>query len=357
VLSPGKIRAHGSHGGKRGVATITVNLNTKLKAFCVRPTGAPYSDEVIPSAEASSSERPAEKMAEKGIFDRILESVKTAAESVQPDKAALSETAKTGGVGASEAPEPESTVAALPDVAGEVTPAKGGFKVIKRPGYQETLGGVSVRPSLKRKVIAMAQELIASNLVTGNITLTSGMRGLAKAHRWSTAYAIRQGRVSFEKLKSFRNSKAELGKDEDGNIWYKRGWTKAQVLANAKEKWSGALAAEGYKAGDPRREPNTYPNVTPHAAGRAIDMIVPWKAAEETAHPAKVEELKRRIKTKYKGRPDRRDKALSTIDKFLARGSYSDLAAEMTAKHGLTRTMLYKKSTEDWHYQEEKPKR
>jgi len=41
VLSPGKkIRAHGSHGSKRGVATITVYLTSKkmMKVYCVRPT-------------------------------------------------------------------------------------------------------------------------------------------------------------------------------------------------------------------------------------------------------------------------------------------------------------------------------
>ena len=39
VLKPGIIMAHGSHKSTRGVATLEVNLNTKIKVYCVRPIG------------------------------------------------------------------------------------------------------------------------------------------------------------------------------------------------------------------------------------------------------------------------------------------------------------------------------
>jgi hypothetical protein len=66
------------------------------------------------------------------------------------------------------------------------------------------------------------------------------------------------------------------GNDLDGNHWFTAGWTIDQAKQNASTIWSGAVAAEGYAADNPRRAPNTYQFVSNHCFGNAMDVAVPW---------------------------------------------------------------------------------
>lgn len=221
------------------------------------------------------------------------------------------------------------------------------YKIQRKKGFFTELDGKRIDNSLFNKIIEMANYAINNDLVSGDIWLTSGMRSPKKAHRWSTAYQIRQGNVPIQKM-----YKLKMGKDLDDNIWYQPGWNIKQIISNATKIWDGSLAAEGYKKGDIRREPNTFSGgVTRHATGLAIDAVFPWDAHGKMKNPKKLENLKNRIKNKYKKRPDKLKKSLSLIEKFISRGSYSRLAERMVAKFGLIRPLIHSTSTEDWHYE------
>ncbi len=236
---------------------------------------------------------------------------------------------------------------ALPSI-----PSRSNYEIIVGKNFHTILDGKPINKGLLNKMKRMANYALENDIVSGNVWFTSGMRSLRKAHKWSTAYQIRQGNVSMKKLKELTNSRGEIGRDEDNNVWYQPGWTKKQVLKNAKRAWIGALAAEGYGKGTKEREPNTFKGgVTRHATGLAIDAVFPWKDKGKVKDPAALDNLKNRIKKKYAKRPKKLSAALAKIDKFVARGSYSDLAKKVVSKFGLTRPVLHSKTTEDWHYE------
>ncbi len=222
----------------------------------------------------------------------------------------------------------------------------------KSEGFQVTMNDISLKQSLLDKMHNMANHALENDLVTGDIYFTYGMRSPGVAHKWSTAWSIREGKIGLSELQTLENSKGEKGKDEDGNAWHQEGWTMGQAQSNATNAWSGAQAAEGYPSGDQRKEPNNYSGVTRHATGLAIDAVFPWKDAGQVKDPAALEALKASIRDKYKNDAAKRVKALAEVDRFVARGSYSQLAEETVAQFGLVRPLLHKTSTEDWHYEE-----
>lgn len=222
----------------------------------------------------------------------------------------------------------------------------------KSEGFQVTMNDINLKQSLLDKMHNMANHALENDLVTGDIYFTYGMRSPGVAHKWSTAWSIREGKIGLSKLQTLENSKGEKGKDEDGNAWYQEGWTMGQAQSNATNAWSGAQAAEGYPSGDQRKEPNNYSGVTRHATGLAIDAVFPWRDAGEVKDPKALEALKASIREKYKDNTAKRDKALAEVDRFVARGSYSELAEKTVAQFGLVRPLLHKTSTEDWHYEE-----
>lgn len=222
----------------------------------------------------------------------------------------------------------------------------------KSEGFQVTMNDISLKQSLLDKMHNMANYALENDLVTGDIYFTYGMRSPGVAHKWSTAWSIREGNIGLSKLQTLENSKGEKGKDEDGNTWYQEGWTMGETKGNAEQAWSGAQAAEGYPSGDQRKEPNNYSSVTRHATGLAIDAVFPWRDAGQVKDPEALEALKASIREKYKDNAAKRDKALAEVDRFVARGSYSELAEKTVAQFGLVRPLLHKTSTEDWHYEE-----
>lgn len=254
------------------------------------------------------------------------------------------------------APEPEQPAETGPVLPAPPTHTKYSIKynpaTEKSEGFQVTLNEISLKQSLLDKMINMATHALENDLVTGDIYFTYGMRSPGVAHKWSTAYSIRQGSVGLDTLKTLENSKGEAGKDEDGNTWYQEGWTMADAQANATKLWSGAQAAEGYDDNNTHKAPNNYPYVTRHATGLAIDAVFPWKDAGKVKDPEALEALKASIREKYKDNTTKREKALAEVDRFVARGSYSELAETTVTQFGLVRPLLHKTSTEDWHYEE-----
>lgn len=138
------------------------------------------------------------------------------------------------------------------------------------------LDGVKLDPALDKKVTELADHLLDHYMVTEDISFDGigGLRSLKRAHEISTAYHIQEGSVKLEALKALKD-----GKDLDGNLWFKEGWGEAQIKANAKSHWDGALAYEGYPVGDPRRLPNglTEPKVSEHCSGKAMDLTIKWR--------------------------------------------------------------------------------
>ena len=141
--------------------------------------------------------------------------------------------------------------------------------------FATTLEGVTIKSSLLDKVIRMAEWAIANDMVTGDIELGSGMRSPATAHQWATAYQIQYGGdVTQEALEALPG-----GKDMDGNLWWKEGWTMEDAKRQAnRTRSSDAIAAPGYPKGDPRRAPlNDRSPVSNHCGGEAIDVTFHWR--------------------------------------------------------------------------------
>jgi hypothetical protein len=145
------------------------------------------------------------------------------------------------------------------------------FQIVNGPNFHQTLEGVTLNATLLANVTALSQHLIQNNLVTGNITFNQGVRSPAVAHRWSTAWSIRNNLVPLVDLQALPE-----GRDLDGNLWYQPGWTMNDAIQNATTIWNGAEAAGGYPLGDPRRAPNTHPGVSRHTTGNAMDVTIPW---------------------------------------------------------------------------------
>ncbi len=160
-------------------------------------------------------------------------------------------------------------------------------------GYQDSVAGVNVNPTLKSNVMDFCCYILNNGLAEGNILWNSGARDPREAHRWSTAFGIRQGDISISTLRNLTNSRGERGRDEDGNLWYDPSWAGGDtgvpywpfdnrneedlVRQNAEGIWSGALAHEGYPAGSLERRPNH--NGVPmsnHCIGEAIDLTIDW---------------------------------------------------------------------------------
>lgn len=147
------------------------------------------------------------------------------------------------------------------------------FAIVEQSDFKKSAEGVSLNQKLFDQVTALAQHLIDNNLVTGDIAFSEGVRGPKTAHQWSTAYWIQKGAIGEDRLKALPG-----GKDADGNLWYKEGWTKKEIDANAHSIWHGARANEGYPKGDKRRLPNTDdPDASTHCFGEAIDIKIPWR--------------------------------------------------------------------------------
>jgi Domain of unknown function (DUF4157) len=155
------------------------------------------------------------------------------------------------------------------------------YQILHGPDFHESLDGVTLNATLVSNVNSLCQHLIQNNLVNGNIVFGQGVRSPVVAHRWSTAWSVRNDAVPLANLEALTD-----GNDLDGNHWYTPGWTMDQAKQNAATIWSGAQAAEGYREGNPRKAPNTYPNVSNHCAGTAMDVTIPWASGNGTDETA-----------------------------------------------------------------------
>ena len=249
----------------------------------------------------------------------------------------------------------EPTTSPEPIVERTEAKAKGGkYRLVHGKDFISTLDGISLTASLVDKMKRMAVFALDNDLVTGNVVFSSGMRSPSKAHRWSTAYQIRQGNVPLGKLASLPD-----GKDLDGNVWYQPGWTTKEAKADTRSKSGmGLWPPRGIQKGDKKREPNTFAGgVTRHATGQAIDATFLWNwskgEAQEKAKEGKVAELKNAIEQRWAKRPKQKAKVLAAIEKFIGRGSYSEIAYKTVEDFRLTRPVLHATaSPEDWHYEE-----
>ena len=286
-----------------------------------------------------------------GIFlqEHVLFPIFGETPAAAPDETPTTET--TTEAPASEQPTEEGSVLPPPPTQTKYT-IKYNPATEKSEGFQVTMNKISLKQSLLDKMHNMANYALENDLVTGDIYFTYGMRSPEVAHRWSTAWSIREGKVGLETLQTLKNSQGEKGKDEDGNTWYQEGWTVTEAKENATSIWSGAQAAEGYEDTDIHKKPNNYAYITNHAFGKAIDAMFPWNASGAVKDPEALEALKESIRKKYATNAAKRDKALAEVDRFVARGSYSELAEKTVAQFGLVRPLLHKTSTEDWHYEE-----
>ncbi len=147
------------------------------------------------------------------------------------------------------------------------------FEIEFQDDFHGNLNGVSLDGELWRRIMQMCQLVIDYYLAGENLRFSEGVRSRPTAHKWSTAYNIRLGNIPLDRLKVLPG-----GKDADGNLWWKNGWSQSDAAANANVLWSGATAFEGYPSGDPRRLPNTD-NIamSEHCPGRAVDVKINWR--------------------------------------------------------------------------------
>jgi hypothetical protein len=207
------------------------------------------------------------------------------------------------------------------------------FKIVHGGNFKATDDGKHLNPMLLQKVTALCQHLIDSDLVTANIVFTQGVRHPKTAHKWSTSWNIRKGRVPLKDLQDLAG-----GKDRDGNRWYDTAWEEGlakdakghlpkegltklwtKIKANALTYYdSNAIAAEGYATTDDHIKPNVHPVVSNHVGGNAMDVSIPWKAGAQVGDQAVID------------------------------GKTSDTVANsLVTQFGLSRPI----ATEKWHFQ------
>jgi len=168
---------------------------------------------------------------------------------------------------------------------------------VKYKGSDLSLEGTSLNADLVQRMDVFFKFLISKDLIFNtNVTANDGMRSKKEAHKWSTAWHIRNNRISLSKLKGLKD-----GKDEDGILWYDKAAdnvykeskgeggekpkkvldeaeTMKKIQTRARGYWKGAYAAEGYKKGDSKRNPNgNGANVSNHTIGEAIDISLKYK--------------------------------------------------------------------------------
>jgi hypothetical protein len=156
--------------------------------------------------------------------------------------------------------------------------------------FNPALDGIALDGSLMSKVYSLMQWAIHNDMVVGDISINSGMRSPADAQFLCIRYQLRyEGfkNIDWEKMQALPG-----GRDQYGHKWYEPGWTKEQVIENAKNMYGkkadgtlkdGAQAAAGFDRGDPRRSPlkvDSGPNQTRHASGHAVDVDIPWRSLD-----------------------------------------------------------------------------
>lgn len=162
-------------------------------------------------------------------------------------------------------------------------PGQGGHGWRFGKSFALSLDGTSIDGELLDKVVRLCEWAAFNDMITDEIVIGSGMRSLANAHALCVSWEIQFGeRVTLEALRALPD-----GKDRDGNLWYREGWTWEQIKANAnaiRARTQDATASEGYPPGDPRRLPvDDTRDVSRHCSGGAIDVTIPWRVSGKDA--------------------------------------------------------------------------
>lgn len=154
------------------------------------------------------------------------------------------------------------------------------FKVKRHREFVQSVDGKSIDSKLMQTLEEFFKYLITHNHVGGDVVLLEGMRDPRKAHRWSTAYAIRNDQIPIEVLK-----KLSGGRDTDGNQWYKEGENLAETKRRAADlglNSPSTPAAEGYPKGDSKQLPNEWTDeISNHMIGKAVKVSIPWTTAKQ----------------------------------------------------------------------------
>ena len=164
----------------------------------------------------------------------------------------------------------------------ECKPGQSKFKWRFGSNFLASFHGTALDSSLMSKVNALMNWAIANDMVVDDIVIGEGMRDPRHAHWMSVRFWIARGGMKMIDRSLF--AKLKDGKDEDGNLWYKPGWTDDQIIANAEKLYAGGgtgkVAAEGYNFGDSRRAPmrlESGQGVSAHCSGHAVDVGIPWR--------------------------------------------------------------------------------
>lgn len=155
------------------------------------------------------------------------------------------------------------------------SPQTSQLKVKRHREFVQNLDGKMLDSKLMQTLETFFKFLITQNHVEEDIVLLEGMRDARKAHRWSTAYAIRNDKIPPEAVKQLPG-----GRDADGNRWYVEGETPAQIRRRAADlglNSPSTAAAEGYPRGDTKQFPNEWDDgISNHLIGKAIKVLIPW---------------------------------------------------------------------------------
>lgn len=176
---------------------------------------------------------------------------------------------------AAKTPKPKSD-GTNTDETDEVTPLQAPqFKVKRHREFVQSIDGKMIDSKLMQTLEAFFKFLVTHQHVNDDIMLLEGMRDARKAHRWSTAYAIRNDQIPLETLK-----KLPGGRDADGNRWYVEGETPAQIRRRAADvglNSPSTPAAEGYPRGESKQFPNEWDDgISNHLIGKAVKVLIPW---------------------------------------------------------------------------------
>lgn len=142
---------------------------------------------------------------------------------------------------------------------------------------------------LFQRVVAMLQWAIENDMLVGDAIMTDGVRAPEVAHKMSTSYQVKAGKIPLDRLKQDKGY--GVGTDADENVWYAEGDDLDAVKVKATAIYDqNAFASEGYGAGDKSRWPNTdIGSVSNHLTGQAIDCHFPWRAPGVDASTNKID--------------------------------------------------------------------
>lgn len=194
---------------------------------------------------------------------------------IEVDSASHQRLNQLPSITAAKTPKPKNDGTQI-DATDELSPSQTPqFKVKRHREFVQSIDGKMIDSKLMQTLEAFFTFLITHQHVDDDIVLLEGMRDARKAHRWSTAYAIRNDQISIETLK-----KLPGGRDADGNRWYVEGETPAQIRRRAADlglNSPSTPAAEGYPRGDSKQFPNEWDDgISNHLIGKAIKVSIPW---------------------------------------------------------------------------------